>query len=448
MFARLRKSFKKKERLIKFDSLAKLQPTAEDEITEDDQLYARDLYKMEEVLSPGEFSSVNPLPLYMKDIENKNNGNTISNNKGNGYRNHNKETSPSKSVDTTHTKSTTITNKSDETKSTKSSKTNNTNDTGKNSNGTNVTNAIITNASSQETFNEEDYLYLVANHLESNDFPFFNENDNDQITSSRSAEESPTQRQLTSSMEEQSPKEAATLSISQAFMKSMKKSSSKKYRYQDDVMDTRFKTERSISVNSFNQNHSPNSYNYNRTNTNGMAEHEKSSQQQLQQEIKSPDFDENRIRRTIFAPSPKSNEIRKVSPETIYQQRHNNNVRETATESEELTKQEVIDDVFSKARHNHLEQVFTAIYNGFDLTSIDRNGNTILHICAQNNRKKIASMVIQYGCNINANNYKNLTALDYCETYQFAKMADWLISKGAVNGNQLRLPTKKLVFPR
>lgn len=94
----------------------------------------------------------------------------------------------------------------------------------------------------------------------------------------------------------------------------------------------------------------------------------------------------------------------------------------------ELSKQDRIEMVFSKARHNHADEVIAAIQNGFNANTRDNNGNTIMHICAQNNRKKLAATLLQKfpQCNIRAENQKNLTPLDYAEKYGFAGMATWL----------------------
>jgi ankyrin repeat protein len=69
---------------------------------------------------------------------------------------------------------------------------------------------------------------------------------------------------------------------------------------------------------------------------------------------------------------------------------------------------------------------------------MDSNGNTLLHICAQNNLRKMAALVLSHGCDINALNHKSCSALDYAERYSFTKMADWLRSKGALNAESLQ----------
>lgn len=96
---------------------------------------------------------------------------------------------------------------------------------------------------------------------------------------------------------------------------------------------------------------------------------------------------------------------------------------------------EYITTLFSKARHNRYDYVINEIENHhFNTNKTDEYGNTLLHICAQNNHRKLASMILKTvpNTNINAKNLKGLTAVDYCEKYGFDKMYDWLIACGAI----------------
>ena len=90
---------------------------------------------------------------------------------------------------------------------------------------------------------------------------------------------------------------------------------------------------------------------------------------------------------------------------------------------------EHIDMVFSKVRHNHIADVKQAIAEGFHPHSVDYNGNTMLHICAQNNLRKMAQVVIAAGCPINEVNLKGLTALDYANQYQFRELINLLLER-------------------
>ena len=95
-----------------------------------------------------------------------------------------------------------------------------------------------------------------------------------------------------------------------------------------------------------------------------------------------------------------------------------------------------LEQIFSKTRHNHGPQVLDAIQKGFDVNVIDSNGNSLLHICAQNNHRKLAASLLQNypHCRVNGENFKGLTPLDYSEKYGFLKMTAWLSSVGAANG--------------
>ena len=70
----------------------------------------------------------------------------------------------------------------------------------------------------------------------------------------------------------------------------------------------------------------------------------------------------------------------------------------------------------------------------------DKNKNTMLHICAQNNLKKMAALCIDNGCDINAVNGLGMTPLDLCDRLQFKGMAEWLVVMGADNGSIMNLP--------
>jgi hypothetical protein len=103
-------------------------------------------------------------------------------------------------------------------------------------------------------------------------------------------------------------------------------------------------------------------------------------------------------------------------------------------EVDEEEEREYITSVFSKARHNHLEFVVEKITKEkFNSNQRDEYGNTLLHICAQNNHRKLAALILKHApqTNVNAKNFKSLTPLDYCEKYGFMKMYDWLIEFGA-----------------
>ena len=110
---------------------------------------------------------------------------------------------------------------------------------------------------------------------------------------------------------------------------------------------------------------------------------------------------------------------------------------------EEDVEDDQIELIFSKARHNHADVVINAIKNGFDVNSTDIYGNTIIHICAQNNHRKLASLLVQHfpQCLVNRRNLKGLTPLDYAEKYGFQKMSAWLNSVSNQNTTHAMMQT-------
>jgi hypothetical protein len=93
-----------------------------------------------------------------------------------------------------------------------------------------------------------------------------------------------------------------------------------------------------------------------------------------------------------------------------------------------------VEQLFSKVRHNRIEDVRMLLEQGASVGLKDANGNSLLHICAQNNLKRMASLVLDHGADINSENKKGLTALDYCDNYHFDKLGDWFVKHGADNG--------------
>jgi hypothetical protein len=93
--------------------------------------------------------------------------------------------------------------------------------------------------------------------------------------------------------------------------------------------------------------------------------------------------------------------------------------------------------MFSKVRHNHIKYVEKALIDNFDVFTVDQFGNTLLHVCAQNNHIKLANVIIQAGCPINARNYKGMTPKDYCVMYKFTEMEEWLskMNRNGTNNN-------------
>ena len=90
-----------------------------------------------------------------------------------------------------------------------------------------------------------------------------------------------------------------------------------------------------------------------------------------------------------------------------------------------------VDDVFSYARHNRVEDVDRLLLRGLSPDTRDLHGNTILIIASQNNHKRVAKAALRRGSDINAVNYRGNTCLHFCFAYGFNDLGDYLISKGA-----------------
>ena len=62
----------------------------------------------------------------------------------------------------------------------------------------------------------------------------------------------------------------------------------------------------------------------------------------------------------------------------------------------------------------------------FHMNKTDDNGNTLLHISAQNGRKRVLQQLLKKGANPNHQNMEGNTALHYAMAYKFHEMAAWL----------------------
>ena len=139
---------------------------------------------------------------------------------------------------------------------------------------------------------------------------------------------------------------------------------------------------------------------------------------------------------SFAAPSAPVESLKSQSKEEEFEEVHD--YSDEDVDELEVSQQDRIEMVFSKARHNHVDEVLTAIQNGFNVNTKDVYGNTIIHVCAQNNRKKLAATLLQKypQCNMHAENHKHFTPVDYAEKYGFAGMATWLRENIAQNESQ------------
>ena len=61
----------------------------------------------------------------------------------------------------------------------------------------------------------------------------------------------------------------------------------------------------------------------------------------------------------------------------------------------------------------------------------DEQGNTLLHIVAQNGNRRLVKLCIRRGANLNIQNLTGQTALHFAYGYGYTEVGDYLLSKGA-----------------
>ena len=123
-----------------------------------------------------------------------------------------------------------------------------------------------------------------------------------------------------------------------------------------------------------------------------------------------------------------SNDNQRVFDDDDLQETHND--RKSSTEMPYTGMS--ANEFFSKVRHNHYD-IVRANVESFDLTLRDEKGNTALIVACQNNHKKIAALLVDHGCDLNAVNRKGLTALDTADLFKFTNLAQYLVLQGAEN---------------
>jgi len=106
--------------------------------------------------------------------------------------------------------------------------------------------------------------------------------------------------------------------------------------------------------------------------------------------------------------------------------------------------------LFSFCRHNRYEALQSLLeQNSALINATDENGNTLLHIAAQNNHRRIAKLLIRSGVELDTQNTTGNTALHYCYAYEFMQLAGVLLAKGADDSllNEYSLPPSKGLKP-
>ena len=92
--------------------------------------------------------------------------------------------------------------------------------------------------------------------------------------------------------------------------------------------------------------------------------------------------------------------------------------------------EEHVAKMFSYVRNADFEGVDTMLDEGVDVEVKDQNGNTPLHVAAQQGLKKIAKLLLRRGAKINTVNLAGNSILHYCFTYSFEELGEYFISKG------------------
>ena len=121
-------------------------------------------------------------------------------------------------------------------------------------------------------------------------------------------------------------------------------------------------------------------------------------------------------------PTRKAAEASILSPSQVhYEERQSKHIPFSSLVRSPINDNEKeVESIFSKIRHGRLDKIRQYFEDGIlEPTLTDKNGNSMLHICAQNNQKPLAALLIK----------KGMTALDYCELYQFHDLKTWLEKK-------------------
>ena len=69
--------------------------------------------------------------------------------------------------------------------------------------------------------------------------------------------------------------------------------------------------------------------------------------------------------------------------------------------------------------------------SGVDPNSKDKHGNTLLIVAAQNGNKLMVKLALKHGALLNMSNCMGNTALHFAVEYDYTKVKDYLIKKGA-----------------
>lgn len=88
-------------------------------------------------------------------------------------------------------------------------------------------------------------------------------------------------------------------------------------------------------------------------------------------------------------------------------------------------------DVFSLARHGHIQELRAVLEHGVDPNSKDKQGNTVLIVGAQNGNKAVCKLCLRHGALINMTNCVGNSALHFAVEFGYKKLSYYLVQKGA-----------------
>ncbi|CAN0077649.1 unnamed protein product, partial [Sphacelaria rigidula] len=91
-----------------------------------------------------------------------------------------------------------------------------------------------------------------------------------------------------------------------------------------------------------------------------------------------------------------------------------------------------VEDIFSYARHNRVQDVERMLDQGVPADVRDAHGNTILIVACQNGHKRVLKAALRRGANANATNARGNTALHFCFAFGYGQsLGRYLMDKGA-----------------
>ncbi|CAM9548952.1 unnamed protein product, partial [Pylaiella littoralis] len=92
----------------------------------------------------------------------------------------------------------------------------------------------------------------------------------------------------------------------------------------------------------------------------------------------------------------------------------------------------MVEDIFSYARHNRVEDLERMMDQGVPADVRDSHGNTVLIVACQNGHKRALKAALRHGADPNVVNTRGNTALHYCYAFGYGgSLGRYLMEKGA-----------------